>query len=434
MNFDIDKITTKLLIKYPGFATIIANMEYIPSYDCKSNGNPTAACDGKNFIYHPEFMNNISEDEQLFIVAHEVLHIAFDHIYRSEGKDPKIWNIASDAVSNAFLKKSGLKMVDGGVDIEGAENYDVETLYNKLLEQRKNNNSNSDNNNSNQNNSDSSNDMNKNDSDNNNSQDSNNVGHDSHSMWKEAVKKHKEELKQGNENKEIEQLQKNNSKLGEKETFKKNEELKKENLKKLKRDLIKKSAGNTTNSGSFKLDNIGESSLINWQTLLKNTAKINIDWSYQNATIEYGVVTPHLEMLPNPETEILLDTSESVSDELLKNFLRECKGILNTSRIKVGCFDTKFYGFTEIKRESDIDNMTFQGRGGTDFDVAINSFTKRVDNRVIFTDGDSTMPQKALDVIWIVFGGKKIKPSGGKVIYISEEDLDKLNGINSKSK
>ena len=62
-----------------------------------------------------------------------------------------------------------------------------------------------------------------------------------------------------------------------------------------------------------------------------------------------------------PETEIVLDTSWSIDDNLLRNFLRECKNILKFSRLKAGCFDTLFYGFQEIRTEEDIDNMVFLG-------------------------------------------------------------------------
>ena len=77
-----------------------------------------------------------------------------------------------------------------------------------------------------------------------------------------------------------------------------------------------------------------------------------------------------------PETEILLDTSGSVSEVLLKNFLRECKNILDTSKVKVGCFNTEFHGFTELKSSEDIDNMSFQIGGGTDFNVAVGAFSR----------------------------------------------------------
>ena len=39
------------------------------------------------------------------------------------------------------------------------------------------------------------------------------------------------------------------------------------------------------------------------------------------------------------------------------------------------------------------------------------------------------MPKNAINAIWIVFGGKKITPEGGKVIYI---DYDKLNELQYK--
>ena len=36
------------------------------------------------------------------------------------------------------------------------------------------------------------------------------------------------------------------------------------------------------------------------------------------------------------------------------------------------------------------------------------------------------MPKIPLDAIWIVFGGTKINPKGGKVIQIDDEQLDRL--------
>ena len=70
-----------------------------------------------------------------------------------------------------------------------------------------------------------------------------------------------------------------------------------------------------------------------------------------------------------------------------------------------------------------IENMTFYGRGGTNFDVAINAFSQRVDNKIIFTDGYADMPKDKSNVIWIVFGDEKINPLGGKVIYIDKQTL-----------
>ena len=614
MNYDIKSIKNKMLVKYPFFGSVIADVKY---EEDKSLG--TAGTNGQIIYYNPDYLNSLSKDEQTFVFAHEVCHIAFNHILRSEGKDINLWNIATDGVTNQFLKRDGLKMPEGGVDIADAINYDAEQLYEKLLQeqqqnqenqqnsqehQNQQNNSNSNNNqngkndqqsdgsqkqnseksqndqdnnqpssnnennensqssedsqeqsnnqnnsqinaqqnnsksnnnqkndnsqnskndlqsdgsqkqnseksqndqdsnqpssnsknnensqssedsqeqsnnqdnsqiNAQQNNSNSNNNQNgKNDqqgdgskgntleqssgdessqqSDNNSNKDDKkhkDVGHDTHSMWEEAVKKHKEEeqnkekknneinkeIKNSSEKDDFKKKQDELENMGEKEAFKKNLEDRKKQLEELKEAISKlaSQAGSASNEDVREIENIGISKpLIDWRYILREAIKYDVDWSYQNATIEDGVITPNLEEQPKPETEIVLDTSGSISDVLLRNFLRECKNILQQSRVKVGCFDTKFYGFHEIRTEQDIENMKFVGGGGTDFYVAINAFTRRVENKIIFTDGEAWIPNIPCDAIWIVFGQTKINPKGGKVIYITPEQLDKLYGF-----
>ena len=131
MSFDIESTKRKMLVKYPFFGSVVANVNY------KENNNiQTAGTDGKVIHYNKEFLEKLSVEEQTFIFAHEVCHVAFNHILRSEGKNPAIWNIATDAVINAFLKRDGLKMVEGGVDMADAINYDAEQLYEKLLKEK----------------------------------------------------------------------------------------------------------------------------------------------------------------------------------------------------------------------------------------------------------------------------------------------------------
>ena len=65
--------------------------------------------------------------------------------------------------------------------------------------------------------------------------------------------------------------------------------------------------------------------------------------------------------------------------------------------------------------------------GWTDFDVAVNAFSRRVPNKIIFTDGYADMPKKEVrGAIWVIFGDEKINPKGGKVINITGEQLRKL--------
>ena len=445
---NVESIKRRLLVKYPFFGSVVANSNFIAE-----PAVGTAGTDGKNIYYNPNFIESITDDQQTFIFAHEICHIAFDHIFRSEGKDKDLWNIATDSVVNAFLKQDGLPIVEDGVDIPEAINYDAEEIYKKLLEKKKQQQQNGQGNGQNQQgsqqqssssgeNSQEQDKQSQEQSGNRSSKDSQeeekqqDVGHDTHSMWDKAIeKRHQEEQQQPDEKQNKEQEKKKNeeikklTELGEKEAFKQNKIERNKQLEELRKALASQSHGhgNTTNSERRNITDIGISEpLIDWRRLLKEAVKYDIDWSYQNAGIEDGVVTAYLEEMPRPETEIVLDTSGSIDETLLRNFLRECKNILQTSKVKVGCFDTQFYGFTEIKDVSDIDNLPFYGGGGTNFEVAVNAFTRRVENKIIFTDGDANMPNTPIDAIWIVFGGIKINPAGGKVIHIDDEQLERL--------
>lgn len=490
MNYDITALKRKMLVKYPFFGSVVAGVEYRETKDIE-----TAATDGEIIYYNTQFLENLSVEEQVFVFAHEVCHIAFNHILRSDGKEQHLWNTATDAVINQFLKRDGLKMAEGGVDIPEAINYDAEEFYNKLLQEQQQNQQNqqqisngqfgsgqsgnsgnkqqSQNNVGNESRQGKDKDSQKNSvggsGENSKEVKQQDVGHDTHSMWEDAVKKHKEEQekkeKNGNaqgdksdqkkeekksesnknagkdkQNKKDDELEKKQEELegmGEKDAFKKNREEKKKQLEELKEAISKQAAqaGNTTNSNIRVIEDIGYAKpLIDWRYVLKEAIKYDVDWSYKNATIEDGVVTANLEEQPMPETEIVLDTSGSINQTLLRNFLRECKNILKHSRLKVGCFDTEFYGFTEIRTEKDIENMQFVGGGGTNFDVAVGAFSRRVENKIVFTDGEASMPKMKIDAIWVVFGYTSINPIGGKVIHITPEQLDKLCSYKVKTR
>lgn len=478
MKYDIATLERKMLVKYPFFGSVVASVDYKENKDIS-----TADTDGETIYYNPEYLEGLSVEEQTFIFAHEVCHIAFNHILRSEGKNPELWSIATDGVINQFLKRDGLKIAPGGVDMAEAINYDAEQLYEKLLQEKQQSgqgnqqqssddsqggynqqqpqsqqdNGETQNQESNQQSSDGgqsgdnqqqSQSQPQGNSGSGGSQDpkkqsqeqsggeseedsqkedksKQDVGHDTHSMWAQAVKKHKEQQEKTKLEKKQEELES----MGEKDAFKKNLEDKKKQLEELKEAISKQAsqAGTSTNRDIRTVNDIGSAKpLIDWRYVLRDAIKYDVDWSYKNATLEDGVVSANLEEQPMPETEIVLDTSGSINEVLLKNFLRECKNILQHTKLKVGCFDTEFYGFHEIRTEEDIEKMRFEGRGGTDFDVAVGAFSRQVENKIIFTDGKASMPDMTLDAIWIVFGGKKINPKGGKVIHIDNEQLERL--------
>ena len=490
MSVDIDAIKRKLIIKYPTFGSVIANLEFQASKDIA-----TAGTDGKVLLYNPEFVSGLSDKERTFLFAHEVCHVAFEHIFRSEGKDSRLWNIATDSVINALLKQDGLPMIEGGVDIPEAVNYDAEEMYNKLLEEKKKQqeqqssqgnqeqqssqgNQEQQSSQGNQEQQSSQGNQEQQGSQGNQEQQSlqgnqeqqssqggqgqqnsqeqkeeqSDVGHDTHSLWDKAIEERKKEQQEQAKQKakkekegkttakdkekqdDIEQKEQQTNEFvekGEKETFKQNKIERRKQLQELSKELAEQSsheAGTGIQRQGKKLSDIGIATpLIDWRKLLRQAVKYDEEWTRKNARMRNGYFRHRVEEIPIPETEILLDTSGSVSETLLRNFLRECKNILANSKVKVGCFNTEFHGFTELRRVEDIDNMSFPIGGGTDFNAAVEAFSRRVPNKIIFTDGEAPMPEKVVrNVIWVVFGNQQINPKGGKVININGEQLRKL--------
>jgi len=92
--------------------------------------------------------------------------------------------------------------------------------------------------------------------------------------------------------------------------------------------LSHQAAGNTPGNTLRSINDIGYSKpILDWRYVLKEAIKSDEDWLYKNATLENEIIVPNLEEQPFLETEIVLDTSGSISEKFLKNFLRECKNI-----------------------------------------------------------------------------------------------------------
>lgn len=132
---DVKKL---MIARYPRFASQIAsaNLEY--KTDLRYH---TAATDGNNIYFDPDFLASLSDDDKLFIIAHELMHVKFEHMYRLTNKDgqmrdPNLWNIATDAIINANLEQDGFKIKEGYVNMPEALNYSAEEFYDKLLKEK----------------------------------------------------------------------------------------------------------------------------------------------------------------------------------------------------------------------------------------------------------------------------------------------------------
>ena len=555
---EIQYIKEQVLAKFPLLGVTMRPLSVVPD-----DRIGTAATDGHRIIYSPKFFNTLSDEQKQFVFAHEVMHVAFNHILRSKGRNQRLWNIATDSVINQILKNEKLPITEGGIDIAEAVNHSAEEMYEKLLKkkelrdqekeqkqqqsqsgqgqpqdqdgqkgqeqsnQQSGGSENQDKQNENQSedsggsepqkdqsqggasNSDqnsSSGQGDENQSDSNSEQSSDNqqgssnpqkggqrsqsgssaqsedndwddsnidwdnedeqVGHDTHDIWKEAVEQaEREEQRKQEESKKKSLWDKVKEAIGKQETDENQEGQPKENeipapkdekmdayekgfvaenqekrheMAEQVREHLNRVKGSLQQpDGHTTLGAVGETQepVVDWKKLLKKSIDKERDcWSYRRASAEndYMARVEELEDEGRPDTEVMLDVSGSVNIRLLREFLRQLKPLLKSSKLKVGCFDEFVYDFKEIKTKDDIDHfqITAKSQWTENWDAAVRAFSKKKEvNKIIFTDGDpcpGTMPKedlKSKNVIWLVYGNKDFNPCCGKVIQVSKRQL-----------
>ena len=108
----IVKARVSLLFNQPFFGVLATRLQLVDASKwCK-----TAAVDGRHLFYNREFVKSLTDDELLFLIGHEVLHCAYDHLGRRGGRDPMIFNAANDYIVNATLVDQKLgSMPKGGL-------------------------------------------------------------------------------------------------------------------------------------------------------------------------------------------------------------------------------------------------------------------------------------------------------------------------------
>lgn len=284
---------------------------------------------------------------------------------------------------------------------------------------------------------------------------------DDHSLWEEAfeeqqkkdTKEQKEQKKNSKKEQQQEEQQYQTQDEQVEESFDEKQEF--EDNRKEKREKFKSRSEKTkknlreTDKEAIKLGNVGESKeAIDWKVLLRREVeKTETVWSQRRSIAEnnYAYRLEENDIEDEAETEVMIDVSGSVDLKLVKAFLRQLKPLIKQSKLRVGCFNEKFWGLVDIKNVRDIDNFTIpQGARGhsawtEDWDLAVRSFTKKREiNKIVFTDGDpcpGTMPKEDLkkeNVIWLVYGNEDFKPCCGKVINITERQLEQLHQVDRR--
>lgn len=374
---EINSIVRNLLIRYPLFGNIIANLNFVYT---NSTVPAPAYTDGSNVYYKQEFIDNFTNEEKEFIIAHELFHIVLSHLSRNIGRDRDLLNYVEDAIINQLLFRDGLSMPQGLVDVPDALDYSTDELYMRYLPQL-----------------------------------------EEIKKWMQSNTYHLE-IKDLNDilnkmyDSDMQDLMDENSKLRNEMISDYEEELKS------KAQFGKESLGI-----EFPSVEVGKAApLLHWRDILRASLVNPSETITSFYEVEMdGVIRKEVKQdFCFSESEIIIDSSGSMNMPKIKTILRECKNILSCSDIRVGFCDTKFYGWSDIRNDIDIDKLHIIGRGGTDFATMAKSFSSNVDNKIVLTDGWGEFPLDRPDILWIV-----IDYSLPYFLNPNEEDISKINFI-----
>lgn len=146
---DFDQARCFAVLEFPFFASMILHIPEVAMDDAQLHAmtgmTPTAAVtsvkqpDGsyrEQLLYSRQYVRSLSEPEKIFVMAHEVMHVALGHVYpwRRGNRDPLRWNIAGDYVINLILKDAHMSLPKGVLVDEKFRGMCAEEVYEKLPE------------------------------------------------------------------------------------------------------------------------------------------------------------------------------------------------------------------------------------------------------------------------------------------------------------
>ena len=397
----------KLLFNQPFFGTLIMHLPLVDATD--AGWCPTAAVDGRYIYYNRDFFKKLDVDEIQFVLCHELLHVAFDHLGRRSHRDMKWWNMANDYVINGALIRDKIgKMPTERVPVDDTDDSGKKTTSQRV-----------------------------------GLYDEKYVGWTSEAVYddleKRKVKKeltldvHLELGKDGSGS--------GNGKVVGRDADGNEIKLTDADLKAIREEMKGKilqaanaAAGKMPASLQRLIDGLVEPK-VNWRDLLQLSSQScvvdDFTWMRPNRKHMYsGIFLPTLDKDETIDLQIAIDMSGSISDAMAKDFLSETYGIMKLySDFKIGivCFDTKTYNYKEFTKDNEDELLAYQckGGGGTDFDAFWNFWKdEQIEPKlaVVFTDGfpyGTWGPDNYCDTLWVITEGYKtrVKPPFGRFAY-----------------
>jgi len=359
---------------------------------------PTAYTTGTQIGWNPQFFMWCEPEDRVTILAHELWHDGFDHIFRFMNMGPEecpdIWNDAADFVINLLLKDHGYTFSEKLMSIEPRldEQYrdmTTEHVYSLLPKPPKGKP---------------------------NSQDPNSSGQTPPSQdggfFYDLRKPDKVTPAGSDEAKK--QRHKQLSKL----------------VKAKQASQMAKEAGIIPGEIEMVIDQFLKP-IVPWELHLQQ-------WFTEMSREDYSFARPNRRFddiyLPSfmgdtglDELNFYIDISGSITDAQVLRFNSEVKHVHNVfspKLLNVITFDDEIQDIYQFTDDDDFSKIVIHGRGGTDLDPVRRHILKtRPSGAIIFSDLYVTpMTQDPkVPILWVVVGNTRAKPAFGQTIYIPEE-------------
>lgn len=86
------------IIGYPFFGYLVTHLKFTVDYTIS-----TAATDGETFYYNPYYIDALEDPCVAFIMVHEIMHCALQHMTRRGSREPQKWNYACDYAIHSII-------------------------------------------------------------------------------------------------------------------------------------------------------------------------------------------------------------------------------------------------------------------------------------------------------------------------------------------
>ncbi len=389
------------LISNPFFGVLCLRQELVEA----SVWCPTMAVDGKHLFFNTGYILSKNPFEIQFIISHEMLHLAYGHLDRKaysngELRDHKIFNIACDYIVNrdTLYAKIG-EMPENVYYDKKFDNNIAEEVYELIKEEQFENPT----------------------LDYHIDMSGNGLSSDPGITTDSEGKKHSSKQPSYDSTTSKENLEK----------FKEDLIISKSSIR--SEDMI---AGRVPGNLIRIINELTEPK-INWRNYIKKVIKSHFkqdtNWNRTSRrSFDSAFVFPDKNYGEKVKIHISIDTSGSMTKEMLRDFLSEVKGVVTQYRdyeIYIWTFDTQIYNPQKYTSENakKIDEYQINGGGGTTFLVNweyMKNNKIKPDLFIMFTDGypcdDFGPVPKYCDTLYVVYdnrhGNVKIPKEYGRSV------------------